>query len=151
MFKPLFGHSAAVAEFVAAFGERVDFGECQAIGFVDGEGVLSVGFVYHDWNPEAEAIEISAAAISPRWATRGAVRLAFGYPFEQLGCQLVYVRTTPENRAVRRCMSALGGREYEIPRLLGRDRPGLIITLTVEAWEAWKGHANARTVCTEGP
>lgn len=146
--RALFGHSEAVASFVAAYGERVDFGECQAIGFLSPGGVLCAGFVYHDWQPEAETIEISAAATSPRWVSRGAVRLAFGYPFEQLGCQLVYVRTTPENRAVRRCMSALGGREYEIPRLLGRDRSGLLITLSVEAWEAWKGHANARAICT---
>ena len=134
MCRPLFGQSEAVCAFVARFGERVEFGNCQAIGFLSPQSVLEAGVVYHDWNPEAETIELSGAAIHPRWITRERCRLIFDYPFAQIGCQLLHVQTTPENNTVRRVFKALGGKEYAIPRMLGRERARIIITLTAEQW-----------------
>lgn len=143
----LFGHTADVAAFVAQFGERVDFGKCQAIGFLNPEGVLEAGVVYHDWNPEAEVIEMSGASVNPRWLTRERGRLIFDYPFHQIGCQAVYTRTTPGNKAVRRIMKAVGSNEYELPRLLGRDKSLIISVLTAERWEITREGqlADART------
>lgn len=131
----------ATLDFIGRHGGGAGFGDCRSIGFLDAEGVLRAGFAYHNWNADAETIEISAASVG-KWVTRERVLLAFGYPFDF--CQLVYVSTRLDNREVRRCMAALHGTEYEIPRLRGRDTPGLIITLTAEAWGAWKGHRHGR-------
>lgn len=128
----------AVAAFVAARG-GAEFGDAQTIGFIDDAGLLVCGFVYHDWQPERGTIEISAAATSPRWATRGNIETAFGYPFDEAGCQLAYAWTDETNRAVRRGMKWLGATEHVIPRLRGPDRAGVLLTLTAEAWANWKG------------
>lgn len=128
--RPLYGCSEQVAAFVAAFGQRVDFGECQAIGFLSDAGTLEAGAVYHDWNPEKEAIEMSFASLNPRWVSRSTAMLIFGYPFAQLGCRVVYGKT--EEPIIVRIFKALGGDGYAIPGLW------TIVTLTAEQWSKCK-------------
>jgi RimJ/RimL family protein N-acetyltransferase len=121
-----------VAAFVARqLGFSRGFGECAAIGFGT---PLFAGFVYHDWNPEAATIEISAASTRPGWGNKSALKAIFEYPFDQLGCQLVIARHSVNNSRVRRIWKALGASEYIIPRLRGRYEDEAIATLTVEAW-----------------
>lgn len=131
--------SDAVAAFVAGeLGFTRGFGECKAIGFMDGTGIVA-GFVYHNWNPEAAVIEISGASTRRNWATKGVVRSIFAYPFDQLGCQMVVARHSVHNRRVRRIWRALGASEYVIPRLRGRNEAEAVATLTVEAWRKFAG------------
>jgi hypothetical protein len=126
-----------VADFVAALlGFPRGFGECQAVGFLDAACVLEAGVVYHNWNPEAGVIEISAASTTRRWGTRGRLHMIFGYPFDHIGCQMVVARHAEDN-PVRRIWKALGASEHVIPRLRGRDRAECIATLTVEKWRAF--------------
>jgi hypothetical protein len=129
-------HGPEVAAFVAQHGTRVDFGNGSAIGF--GNGKIEAGFVYHDWNPEAGTLEMSGAALSPRWATKARALLIFDHAFRDYAVQLVHVQTSMDNAPVRRAFAALGGHEYEIPRLLGRDKSKLIITLTQESWVSFR-------------
>lgn len=111
------------------------FGEYAAIGFGD---PIVAGFIYHNWNPEAQTIEVSGASTRRNWATRDCVRLIFSYPFDQLGCQLVVARHSVNNTRVRRIWASLGATEYVIPRLRGRDEDEAIATLTEEAWRAYE-------------
>jgi len=133
-----FGHSDEVAAFVAALipGCERGFGDCQAIGFLNVLGALEAGAVYHNWNPEAEVIEISAASKHRRWGSLARLRLIFEYPFEQIGCQMVVARTAEDNPAPLRIWRTLGADEFRIPRLRGRGRAEIITTLTAEAWAA---------------
>jgi hypothetical protein len=127
----------AAAGFVALqLGFPRGFGECQALGFLDRDGALEAGVVYHNWNPEAGVIEISAASTSRRWGTRGRLQMIFGYPFDGIGCQMVVARHAEDN-PVRRIWRTLGADEFIIPRLRGRDRAECIATLTVENWRAF--------------
>lgn len=112
------------------------FGECQALGFLDADGVLEAGIVYHNWRPSAGIIEISAASINRRWGTRGRLNLIFDYPFNRIGCQMVVARHS-EHNPVRRIWKALGASEIVIPRLRGRDEAECVATLTVEAWRTY--------------
>jgi hypothetical protein len=145
----LYGHSEAVAAFVAALLDMPrGFGECQAIGFLDAAGRLEAGVVYHNWCPEAGVIEITAASTHRRWVTRARLRTIFGYPFDGIGCQLLVARTDEHNMA-RRIFRSLGADEFRIPRLRGRHEAEYLITLTAETWR--EGRFNGQKSCPEGP
>lgn len=129
-----------VSAFVAALLEmRTDFfGKCQALGFLDDAGDLRAGVVYHNWNPEAGVMEISAAALDRRWGGRDTLGVIFAYPFDVAGCQMVVGRTEDGNRAPLHIWRALGADQIRIPRLRGRDKAEILSTLTVEQWRASK-------------
>ena len=135
MIIPVYGHDDIVAGFVARliFPGGGGFGNRKTIGFVRGEELVA-GFVYHNWNPDAEIIEVSGASLVRDWATKDVVRTIFGYPFDQLKCQAVVARHSEFNARVRRIWRALGAKEYVIPRLRGRDEAEAVAVLTAEAW-----------------
>lgn len=134
--KLLYGHSDEVAALVASMvpGCGRGFGQCQAIGFVDKDESLVGGVVFHNWSPEAGVIEISCASINPRWLTRRIAQTVLRYPFEEIRCQMVVFRVAPENKRTRRLLKALGGQETIIPRLRGRNKDDVIVTLTDDDW-----------------
>lgn len=114
------------------------FGPSVSLGVLSKEKKLAGGLVFHNWHPECGVIEMSAASVDPRAWTRTVMKAAFGYAFEQIGCQMVVVRCDAENRRVRKFWRGLGADEYEIPRLRGRDKSEVIMTLTDDAWRASK-------------
>jgi hypothetical protein len=106
-----------------------------AIGVVDEAGHLIAGLVYHGYQPEAGTIEISGAALPGRyWMTRETLRQMYGYPFLQLGCQMVINRVPAEDTRQLYMMARFGYDLIPFPRMLGRDRDGVIGRLTVEDW-----------------
>lgn len=132
---PLYGHSEAVAAFVASLIPECSrgFGNCTAIGVLDGEKLVA-GLVYHNWNPDSGVIEMSCAAVTSRWLTRPVLRAIYDYPFNQVGCQLAVARVAEDATHLRRMWKAIGADEYIIPRLRGRTASEAILTLTAEAW-----------------
>lgn len=130
----------SVAEFVAAVipGCERGFGPCAEMGFLDDNGELIAGVVYHNWSPETGVIEISAGSVTRRWLTRDRLREIFAYPFEQIGCRMIVVRTSEKNNRVRRIWRSLGGKEYTIPDLRGPDEAEIIITLDRDTWRSSK-------------
>lgn len=137
MIRPLFGEDELVARFVAACipGCERGFGPSTAIGWVE-DGVLVAGTVYHGYQPEAGAIELSSAGKTPRWLTLPVIRTMFEYPFLGLGCQLVVLRVSERNARMRSIAERFGFTGYRIPRLRGRDEAEIIYTLTVEDFAA---------------
>jgi hypothetical protein len=76
--KYLYGHDGAVCDFVASLipscRER-GFGNAKAIGVLNNDGFLIAGIVYHNYDPDAEIIEISGAALpGVNWLTRETLR-----------------------------------------------------------------------------
>jgi len=133
----LYGRDEAVAAWVASrLGFSRGFGDCTAIGVTGHGDRLMGGAVYHNWNPEAGVIEISAAFVSPLWARPGVLHDLYAYPYEQMGCQATVYRTGETNRAARRFLRKRGAVEYVIPRLRGPREAEVICVLTVEAWRA---------------
>ena len=112
-------------------------GSCQAMG-VKHKGETVAGFVFHNYDPRTGLIEVSGAAEHPRWATRAVVKEAMGYIFDTCGCQMMFARQHFENLPARRGWLHLGADEYVIPRLLGRDTVGTLLTLTEEQWRSSK-------------
>jgi hypothetical protein len=147
MLDYVFGHDEAVAAFVAQLipecRER-GFGKCRAIGVVDETGLLG-GLVYRNWCPEVGTIEISGAALpGTNWLSRRTIQIMYDYPFYQCGCQMVIKTTMADNDIVLRIMAAVGFDLHYMKRLGGRDRDGVVGTLTVEQWEASKYNSNRK-------
>lgn len=87
-----------------------DFGRCTCIAVCSepalGEPLAVV--VYHNMDARSRALEISMAASTPRWATRGTIRACLHYPFTQLGCGVVVCRTPRRQRRTKRFLSGIG-------------------------------------------
>jgi RimJ/RimL family protein N-acetyltransferase len=146
---PLVGHDKLVCNFVADLLET-SFGDAAGVGFLDGTGTLVAGVVYHNHDPEAAVVEMSAASLHRRWGTREALRFIYKVPFEYLDCQMVVGRTDEDNPIPMHIWRALGADEFFIPRLRGRGKGQFISTLTVEQWRASKFCENhGQKVCTE--
>lgn len=138
MIEPIIGQDETVARFVASippFDPVRGFGPCTAIGWAE-DGVLIGGTVFHNYEPRTGVIELSTGAKSARWLTRKSLQLMFGYPFIQLGCQMVVLRVSERNTRMRGIARRYGFDEYVIPRLCGRDEAGCIYTLTDDQWRA---------------
>lgn len=136
----LHGHSEAVAAFVARLipGCERGFGACQAVGFLDDSGALVAGVVYHNWQPEAGVIELSAASIHRKWLTRERLKEVFGYPFDGLQCRIAVARIGEHNATARRIWRSLGADEFVIPKLRSPTEAEVIYTLSAETWRASK-------------
>jgi len=132
-----------VPDFVAvhAPGCRRGFGECSSIGFTDNSRLVA-GIVYHNWNPDAAVIEISAASICRKWLTKKRLTEIFSYPFKQLNCQMCVARVSERNTRTRRIWRSLGADEHLIPRLRGRSEAEIIFTLTHEKWLSFENRMN---------
>ena len=138
ILKYVYGQNAPVSGFVAELTPhcRRGFGaNIMTIGVIE-VNTLIAGIVYHNYDPEAEIIEISGAALPGHfWLTRETLKRMFEYPFLGLNCQMVVQRTPADNE---RLLSVLARYNYsfvKLPRLFGRDRDGVICCLTREAWQ----------------
>lgn len=101
------------------------------------ESGLIAAIVYHNYDPNAGVVEMSAGALSRRWLNRAVLREMYGIAFDSLGCQAVIARHAEDRADLRRMWKAVGAQEYVIPRLRGRDAPSEVVSvLTEEAWKA---------------
>lgn len=127
----------AIAGFVAA---RIDgcergFADFTTLGVTE-EGRLVAGVVYHNYSPEAGVVELSAAATSKGWLTRPVLKAMFGYPFDEIDCQMAVLRVSEENAGMVSIARRFGFTSYRIPRLRGREEAEIIFTLTDNDWRA---------------
>jgi len=139
MLRYVYDHHEAVGDFVAAMiphvGARGFGSAARAIGVIDEAGRLIAGLVYHNYDPDAAIIEISGAAVSKRWLTRGTIARMYQYPFVTCGCQMVYQRTPADNEYLLGMLASYDYSFVRIPRMFGRERDGVICTLTIEDWQ----------------
>jgi RimJ/RimL family protein N-acetyltransferase len=115
-----------------------------AIGVADG-GTIVGGFVYTDFDPDAGVIEIHGASAVKNWLTRPVLYGLFSYPFDQLGCQMVAMRISADDKPLRRMLMAYGFKALHIPRLFGRNADGYIMTLTDDDWRCNRFHKQHRS------
>jgi RimJ/RimL family protein N-acetyltransferase len=97
------------------------------------------GVVFHDWNPDAGIMCMSAAG-EPGWLNRAVLYAMHGYIFDTAGCQLAVMQVSERNTRMRRIGLAYGYTETRIPRLRGRDEAEIVMTLTEETWRASRFH-----------
>lgn len=97
------------------------------------------GVVFHDWNPEARTMCLSAAG-EPGWLNRSVLHAMHGYVFDTAGCQLAVLQVSEKNKRMIRIGLAYGYTAHRIPRLRGRDEAELILTLADDDWRASRFH-----------
>ena len=138
MLDYVYGHDEIVANFVASLIPHCHRGfgpNAKAIGVVQ-DSHLIYGCVYHNFDPEAGIIEMSGAALPGKyWLTRETLKRIYQYPYLQCGCQMTVMRVPADNRVLLGILADYGYAFANIHRLFGRDRDGVVCTLTREAWE----------------
>ena len=126
-----------IADFVAGHiaGCERGFADFTTMGVVEGDA-LQAGVVFHNFAPEAGVIELSAASTSKRWLRRPVLKGMFGYPLQEIGCQMVVLRVSERNAGMIAIAERFGFTPHRIPRLRGRDEAEIIFTLTDNEWRA---------------
>ena len=141
MLEYVYGQNEIVAPAVAQLIPHCRRGwgpNIMTIGVVEG-GLMIAGIVYHNWDPDAGVIDISAAALPGQyWLTRETLKRMYQYPFLQCGCQMVMNKVPADDERQLRMMAAFNYSLIRIPRGLGRYKDGVLGLLTREDWEANK-------------
>lgn len=117
-------------------GGRIDYRKCPSLGVYRDELIAVV--IFHDWNPEAGVICMSAAGDDPRWMSRAVIKAAHSYPFDQLNCQQVIWQVSERNEPMLSIAKRLGYELHFIPRMRGRDEGEYLCLLTDSTWRASK-------------
>lgn len=115
-------------------GSGFGFGNSTAMGIFDAQKFIAA-VVFHNWEPRAGVIEMSAASVSKRWLTREVLQRMFDYVFDDAACQMVVLRVSERSKAMVRIARAYGFSEVRIPRLRGRDEAEFIFTYTDDDWQ----------------
>ena len=128
-----------VGDYVTARlkGAGTGFQNFTSMGVVDARGLIG-GFIYHNYDPDAGVIEISCASSTPLFLSRRVVMAMLAYPFDEIGCQLVVLRTADDDSRLHSQLWRLGFTEHEIPRLRGRNKGELVFTLGDDEWKRGK-------------
>lgn len=123
----LFGRDEEVATWVwqQIYGSVApEWGPCVAIGVVN-EATLrcAAGVVFHRFS--GHNIELSIAAVDPRWARRDVIRGILAYAFEQAGATRITTINSVHNT-----------RAHKLARGIGFEREGLLR-------RGWDGNTDA--------
>ena len=129
--------NAQCAGFVSQmiWGDGRGFTPHMAMAVIEGETLIAAT-IYHNMDPDAGVIELSSGAYSKRWLQPHIIRAMFWLPFEFLKCQMVVLRVDAANSGMCAIARRFGFDEHVIPRLMGRDKPGIVFTLTDDQWRA---------------
>ncbi|WP_077960835.1 GNAT family N-acetyltransferase [Ensifer adhaerens] len=124
-----------IADFVAGqiVGCERGFADFTTMGVLENDALVA-GVVFHNYAPEAGVIELSASSTSKRWLTRPVLKAMFGYPFDEVGCQMVVLRVSERNSGMIAIAERFGFSPHRIPRLRGRAEAEIIFTLTDNDW-----------------
>ena len=135
MIQFVYGQDAAVAGMVGRLvaGRELDYGRCKTIGVV-GDGGFLGGVVFYKFDPDCGTIEISGAGTHPSWLSRRTLQRIGDFVFQECGCQMVRCEVPTDNKRVLRVLLGCGFELTYLPRMCGRDRDGVICTLTDDAW-----------------
>jgi RimJ/RimL family protein N-acetyltransferase len=127
----------AMERFVSEriWGKPKEFGIGRAMA-VAHNGVIIAGLIYTNYDPDCGIIEISGAADTSRWLTKPVLKAMFEFPFNELKCQAVFMTVDLENHNISSILERYGFKRYEIPRLRGRDKTGVIFMLSDDAWRS---------------
>src|SRR5215831_21105131 len=120
MLRYIYDNTEIVADFIAKLIPHARAGFAPGhttIGMIDEQGRLVAGLVYHNYDPESGTIEISGGALpGVHWLTARTIARFYGYPFLQLGCQMIYQRTPAENERLLGMLAAYNYSFIKIPR-----------------------------------
>lgn len=127
-----------VSERTTSTGEIGFDGAYNAIGVVKDNEIIA-GFVYHDWNPTYQTIQMTLAAHTPRWGTRRIIEGLLHYPFVELGVQRITVLINENNHPSLRLAEGVGfKREAVLERAAGIYGNIVVLRLFISEWRDGK-------------
>lgn len=143
----LFGHDADVThwvcEHVPHLAVRIPYfergqvlGLAAAIGVLDARGEMVAGVVFHAYDPFVRSMEVSCAAVTPRWGNRETFRAILRYPFEQCKVVRLSAATPKRSTSPRRFLEGLGFRREGAIRRGFVDDTAILYSLLAEDWAA---------------
>lgn len=98
---------------------------------VESYGEVVAACVYHRWVPEYGTCEMTFAAKSPRWATRGTIKALLAVPFEQFGCFSVGCVVPHAHERARKFVRGIGFVQEGVRRHgFGPKRHAVIYSMT---------------------
>lgn len=97
----------------------------QVIGLIDDHEDVKCVCVYHDYREKS--MEMTIAADTPKWATRGNIRAFLHYPFCQQGVNHVRAVVHCKNHRSRRLVSGLGFKLEGVLRHAAKDGKNLML------------------------
>lgn len=97
----------------------------QVIGLTDDVGNVKCVTVYHDFRENS--MEMTIAADTPRWATRGNIRAFLHYPFCQQGVGHVRAVVHVKNKRSRKLVEGLGFKLEGVLRNAAKDGKNLML------------------------
>lgn len=101
----IFGHDRELAQWAGSHVGILDFGPCVAIGVAHKDQIVAAAIYNQYAHPN---IHITFVTTSPRWASPGAVRAIFRYPFVQLKCKRITALTGAGNESAKVFLQRLG-------------------------------------------
>lgn len=136
--KLLYGYPEGVASWVAEriphVGPRGFSGPVEAIGIATEEELVA-GVVYHDYQPACGTMQLSMAAVSPRWATRGNIRALLAYPFDAVKVNKLWTATPSTNARALRFNKGIGFKpEGTLRHQFGPGVHAIISSIMAKEW-----------------
>ena len=131
-----------LVQFLADRTGDGEYSRGTALAVADGKTIKAVA-LFHNWQPQAGVVEISAASDCKRWLSRRVLWAMFDYAFNTLGAQVVVARIDPTRDELSRIFTAYGFKRYDIPRLRGRDKGEAILVLADDDWAVNGFHGRA--------
>jgi len=133
------GQDALVAEWVAAriphIGGPDAFGPHATVGVANDDKLIA-GIVYHNYLPRYGHCEISFAADTPRFATRGVIRALLSVPFEQYACRTASLMIPHKAARVLRFVGGIGFvRRGCLPEFFAPGVHGEVYSMTMKDYE----------------
>jgi RimJ/RimL family protein N-acetyltransferase len=119
-------------------------GQAQVIA-VGEDGKILAAMAVLGVNKRYRSAEVAIASEHPRWATRGALRVFLGYPFEQLGLQRITAISAASNNAAINFNTKLGFRVEGVIRRGYGDEDSIVMGMLREEAEKWLRHPVAPT------
>ena len=116
-------------------------------------GAIAGSTRYHDIVAPIDRVEIGYTWYGSRWqrthVNTGCKRLLLGHAFEQLGCQVVGLRTDNFNFASQRAIAALGAKKdgvlrHHQARRDGSARDSVLFSILKDEWPDVKRHLELR-------
>ena len=106
MIQLVIGQDKEVAHWVQQqYPQIASFDPCTALGVADGNKLIA-GIVYYNYH--GHMLDVSIAAIDPRWCNRRILRAFFSYPFKQLGVRRVQITVPKRDKRNRRNLERFG-------------------------------------------
>lgn len=117
----------------------------RAMGVETSDGRILGVVTFHNWDPDAGTMQVSAAADDARWLlARQAIEAMRRYVFVQCGCQKIWSITPRGNRRALRLVKALGlTPEAILYRQLGDDDA----VISRQFREEWGHGKEVETAC----